>query len=173
MNNENANSTSIESSFFTSSANILDHWMGHRRVTRRVIEAFPEDKLFDYSIGGMRPFAEMVKEIIDISGPGIRGIVTENWENTGGFAAHTIDEKHRSKESLLKLLDEGTAEINAHWPQLTQERFQEHVNAFGQYEGIVFSTVLYFIDNEIHHRAQGVVYLRSLGIEPPAFWNRD
>ena len=36
---------------------LLDHWQGHRRVTRRVIEAFPEDALFNYSIGGMRPFA--------------------------------------------------------------------------------------------------------------------
>lgn len=44
---------------------------------------------------------------------------------------------------------------------------------FGQYEGQAFSSILYFIDNEIHHRAQGTVYLRSLGIEPPAFWNRD
>ena len=34
----------------------LNHWQGHRRVTRRVIEAFPEDKLFNYSVGGMRPF---------------------------------------------------------------------------------------------------------------------
>ena len=40
-------------------AALLDHWQGHRRVTRRVIEAFPEDALFNYSIGGMRPFAAM------------------------------------------------------------------------------------------------------------------
>ena len=39
---------------------LLDHWQGHRRLTRKMIEAFPEDKLFTYSIGGMRPFAELV-----------------------------------------------------------------------------------------------------------------
>ena len=33
---------------------LLEHWQGHRRLTRRAIEAFPEDKLFSYSIGGMR-----------------------------------------------------------------------------------------------------------------------
>ena len=32
---------------------------------------------------------------------------------------------------------------------------------------------IYFIDNEIHHRAQGFVYLRALGIEPPFFWDRE
>jgi hypothetical protein len=39
---------------FINSQDFLNHWQGHRRVTRRVIEAFPEDKLFTYSIGGMR-----------------------------------------------------------------------------------------------------------------------
>lgn len=165
--------TSTETMLFVSTENLLNQWLGHRRVTRRVIEAFPEDKLFDYSIGGMRTFAEMAKEIIDISGPGIKGIATDNWENTGGFDQHSINKEDRSKEALLKLLDQSTEEILAFWPEISEARFQEKVLAFGQYEGMVYSTVLYLIDNEIHHRAQGVVYLRSLGIEPPAFWNRD
>lgn len=32
--------------------------------------------------------------------------------------------------------------------------------------------VLYLIDNEIHHRGQGYVYLRLLGLEPPLFYER-
>jgi uncharacterized damage-inducible protein DinB len=167
------NATIAQPVSFASSDNLLNEWLGHRRLTRRVIEAFPEDKLFDYSIGGMRPFAEMVKELLDISGPGVRGIVTNNWENTGGFSQHTVNPEDRSKESLLRLWDEGTEEIKAFWPQISESRFQETVLAFGQYEGQVFSSILYFIDNEIHHRAQGTVYLRSLGVEPPAFWNRN
>jgi hypothetical protein len=39
-----------------SSQALLDHWQGHRRLTRRLIEAFPEDKLFSFTIGSMRPF---------------------------------------------------------------------------------------------------------------------
>lgn len=39
---------------------LLKHWQGHRNLTRRVIDAFPEEALFKHSIGGMRPFAEMV-----------------------------------------------------------------------------------------------------------------
>ncbi|MEQ7800085.1 DinB family protein [Pedobacter sp. ASV1-7] len=173
MTTQNTNTIATETTYFASAEDILNQWMGHRRLTRRVIEAFPNDKLFDYSIGGMRPFADMIKEIIDISGPGIRGIATDNWENTGGFNEHKVEEAYRSKEALLKLFDQGTDEINTYWPQITQERFQENTVVFGQYEGQVFSSILYFIDNEIHHRAQGTVYLRSLGVEPPAFWNRD
>ena len=28
------------------------------------------------------------------------------------------------------------------------------------------------VEHEIHHRGQGYVYLRSLGVEPPPFWER-
>lgn len=157
---------------FMSADGLLNHWQGHRRLTRRVIEAFPDDKLFDYSIGGMRPFANMVKEIIDISGPGVRGIITGEWNNTGGFNDHSVEEL-KSKSGLLDLFDQGTEEINTYLPKISVEQFQETVLVFGMYEGITFDTILYFIDNEIHHRGQGTVYLRSLGIPPPDFYNRD
>ncbi|HEX8607818.1 MAG TPA: DinB family protein, partial [Pedobacter sp.] len=66
----------------------------------------------------------------------------------------------------------STEEIIKYFALISEKRLVETVLAFGQYEGQVFSTILYFKDNEIHHRAQGVVYLRSLGIEPPAFYDR-
>lgn len=52
------------------------------------------------------------------------------------------------------------------------ERYHENIVLFGKYEGTVWSSIYYFIDNEIHHRGQGYVYLRALGIEPPYFWDR-
>jgi uncharacterized damage-inducible protein DinB len=36
----------------------------------------------------------------------------------------------------------------------------------------VHSLLFYIIDNEVHHRGQGYVYLRALGIEPPPFYDR-
>jgi uncharacterized damage-inducible protein DinB len=45
--------------------------------------------------------------------------------------------------------------------------------AFGQWEMSGLAMIQYAIDNEIHHRGQGYVYLRALGIEPPHFWERD
>ena len=51
-------------------------------------------------------------------------------------------------------------------------RFEAVDTAFGQYEGVIYGLLLYWIDNEIHHRGQGYVYLRALGIEPPPFWER-
>ena len=53
------------------------------------------------------------------------------------------------------------------------ERFRRTLTAFGQFEDALHNLILYVIDNEIHHRGQGYVYLRALGIEPPPFYDRS
>ena len=47
------------------------------------------------------------------------------------------------------------------------------LTAFGQFPGALHDLILYVIDNEIHHRGQGYVYLRALGLEPPPFYERS
>lgn len=145
---------------------LLSHWQGHRRVTRRMIEAFPEDKLFTYSIGGMRTFGELAMEIITMGAPMVRGTATGQWENNR-------DRSARPKAEVLRLWDESTKEIDELWNQIPPERFQETGKAFGQWTGRTSDLLMYVIDNEIHHRGQGYVYLRALGIDPPAFYDRS
>jgi uncharacterized damage-inducible protein DinB len=157
-----------ETTSVMSSTELLEHWQGHRRLTRRVIEAFPEDKLFTFSVGGMRTFSNLALEIIGITLPGMDGIVSSNW----GHFDDVYKNAPQTKESLLALWDEVTEKINRLWPQIRPERFYEEEAAFGQYNGTIMSTIQYFIDNEIHHRGQGYVYLRACGIEPPPFWER-
>lgn len=149
---------------------LYNHWNGHRKLTRRIIEAFPEGKLFTYSIGGMRPFAELIIEMLIMSAPGIRGVVAGTWPNYYDLEASI---KPATKQELLQLWDEATEELNILWPQIPAKRFQENDKFFGYYEGSIYSSILYVIDNEVHHRGQGYVYLRSLGIEPPSFEDRS
>ena len=145
---------------------LFEHWQGHRKLTRKMIEIYPEDKLFTYSVGGMRPFATLVMEMLGMAVPGVKGILTGKWESWSEKNAPS------TKEELLTLWDEATDQLNALWPQIPASRFQETDTAFGQWEGTGYYFIFYFIDNEIHHRGQAYVYLRSLGIEPPAFWDR-
>lgn len=152
---------------------LLEHWQGHRRVTRRMIEAFPEDKLFTYSIGGMRPFADLVMEFIGMAKPGIDGIATGNWNSVNELAHHAKNNLPKTKKELLQRWDQVTEKINRLWPQIPPQRFIENDKAFGQWEGPVYGFIFYWIDNEIHHRGQAYVYLRSLGIAPPAFYDRS
>ncbi len=149
------------------------HWQGHRKLTRRMIEAFPEHEFFKYSIGGMRPFSELVWEMIGMAAPGIQGVVTGEWLSVDEMLHHSNTEKPKSRKEYLELWDKVTVEIDTLWPQIPPSRFQEVDLAFGQWEGPMYGMILYWIDNEIHHRGQGYVYLRALGIEPPYFWERD
>ncbi|MCK7589757.1 DinB family protein [Subsaxibacter sp. CAU 1640] len=146
---------------------LLHHFQGHRNLTRRVIETFPEDALFNHRIGGMRTFAEMLMELLGIAAPGIKEIATGKIEPLIEHVEHK-----NKKANLLQLWDEATDSINHYWAQIKPEQFRKQIKIFGQYEGTVWSSIFYFIDNEIHHRGQGYVYLRSLGIEPPAFYER-
>lgn len=148
---------------------ILAQWLGHRKLTRRVFEAFPEDKLFTYSIGGMRTAAQLAIELLTLGAPGIRGVVNRKWED---YTTTETSFKFTSKKELLARWDKSTEEIETLWPQIPSERFQEVDKFYGQWEGPIYWSILYSIDNEIHHRAQIYVYLRSLGIEPPPFWER-
>ena len=147
---------------------LRQHWQGHRRVTRRVIEAFPEKELFTFSVGGMRPCSALALEMIGMASAGIQGLATGKWDKE----IYSSIPAPNTRADLLRLWDEVTAKIDALWPQIPPGRFEEIDLAFGQWEGLVYGLFQYWVDNEIHHRGQAYVYLRSLGIEPPAFYDR-
>lgn len=149
------------------------HWQEHRGLSRRVIEAFPDDQLFTFSIGGMRTYALLAQEIMDLAGGGISGIATGDWKIDFATRHNSAEAVlPTTKKELLAAWDKVTDDINALFPTIAAERWQETEKAFGAYENKIWATLFYIIDNEIHHRAQGYVYLRALGIEPPPFWDR-
>src|SRR3977135_2227461 len=76
----------------------LESWQGHRTLTRRVIDAFPEDKLFTFSIGGMRPFSTLAIEFLQMAAPTLRGVITGTWPSMESIEAKT-------KADLLQLWD--------------------------------------------------------------------
>ena len=71
-----------QSTLFIGADALLAHWQGHRRLTRRVIDAFPDDKLFSFSVGGMRPFGELALEMLTMAVPMVRGAVSGDWTVT-------------------------------------------------------------------------------------------
>ncbi len=145
---------------------LLQHWLAHRSLTRKTIEKFPEAELFEFKIGTMRTFSELVKEMLALAAPGLKGMVNQQ------VAPYNHNQSLSTKEALLKQWDADTPIITEYFNQLSEEQFKDKYNLFGQYENTIINNVLYFIDNEIHHRGQGFVYLRALEIEPPFFWDR-
>ena len=151
-----------------SAEDLLKNWQGHRRLTRKTIEAFPEDKLFAFSVGGMRPFSEMAIEFIKMAVPIVDGVATGKWVEFGNSGP-----KLETKAEILRVWDAQTAELDEKIRKIPPHRFSAVDKAFGQWEMPGLAMIQYAIDNEIHHRGQGYVYLRALGIEPPHFWERD
>jgi uncharacterized damage-inducible protein DinB len=160
-----ATAPSAAPALFISPEALLEHWQGHRRLTRRVIEAFPDDQLFTFSVGGMRPFGALAMEMLSMAVPMVRGVLAGEWETSW-------DRDPKPRADILREWDAATDELNRMWAQIPAARWQEQMTAFGQYPGVAHDLLLYVVDNEIHHRGQGYVYLRALGIEPPAFWER-
>jgi len=149
---------------FLTPEHFLAHWQGHRALTRRTIERFPEEELFRYTEGPMRSFGEMVHELLRIALPLAQEVVTGKWEAQEGLP--------ETRTGILAAWDESTEAINELWARIPAERFHETMTAFGEYEGIVREHFLHALENEIHHRAQGFVYMRALGVEPPLYWER-
>ena len=151
---------------------LLIQWQGHRSLTRRTIKRFPDDKLFTFSIGGMRTFGEMCQELLSMTVPSAKGIATGTWTQFGEIEGAPITEPVQTKKELLEMWDWSTAKLEEFYTQTDPERFQQTDTAFGLWKGKVWWLLFYAIDNEIHHRGQAYVYLRALDIEPPAFWER-
>ena len=136
-----------------------------RALTRNVIEAFPEKDLFEFSVANLRPFLQMVEEFLMI---------------TNYIFAETLHEKHTpfytegqfptTKAEVLALWDRSSDILDREWKEVgdyTQSlTIYQMTFSFAQW-------ILYFIENESHHRGQGYTYLRALNIEPPFFWARQ
>ena len=135
-----------------------------RALTRKVIEAFPEKDLFEFNIANLRPFSAMVEEFLRV----MDYLFKERFQEQ-----HTLfleEAFPTTKAEVLALWDRATEILDREW-----QKVGDYTQPFTIYQ-MTFSFaqwILYFIENESHHRGPGYTYLRALGIEPPFFWGRE
>lgn len=151
-----------------SPAEFLLHWQGHRLLTRRVIEAFPADQLFSHHAPEMRHFGDLANEIYAIAAYTISGVTSGEWPDPSPNEEFVAAQ---DKASLLAAWDALTEQMNRDMPAVPPSRYAEPRKLFWG-EKSVLGWALYALDNEIHHRGQGYVYLRELGVKPPDFFDR-
>ncbi len=147
---------------------LLAHWQGHRRLTRRMTLAFPEDQLFSFSPAPpMRPFGELAWEMHRVAAYTLDALRSGDWS----WPSARPPEPPRERDALLAAWDDLSARLDSEWVSVPLSIFPlEQDIPWGRQTAM--SATLYAIDNEIHHRGQGYVYLRALGLEPPPFWER-
>lgn len=148
----------------------IENWQANRRLTRRVIEAFPEKELFEFSVGGMRPFAHIADELLHAIDINLNQIVGKQVVEYQDYTAY-VGYAGNTKAEILANWDKATAKIDDLMNEFPQEQYREQINLQGEFEMSVIGILTYQLQNEIHHRGQGYVYLRVLGIEPPGFYD--
>jgi uncharacterized damage-inducible protein DinB len=145
---------------------LWEHWEGHRRLTLRTVEAYPEAQLSTYKAGPMRTFAELMAEIVNVEESVMNGLRSGRWAWEPAYTAFA------SKTDLLTTFEKVRKGTRETYPTLTAEKLQAVETDGWGVQSSNLERLLYVIDNEIHHRAQSYVYLRLLGVEPPAFYER-
>jgi uncharacterized damage-inducible protein DinB len=149
-------------------AQLQEMFEGNRRLTIRTVEAFSEQDLFGYKPAeALRPFADMVKELLGMELAYVRGTATGEWAYTSAYP------EVNTKQGLLDACKAVAAQASEWWPKITAERLLnvEEDGLFGGPQSNL-NRLIYCLENEIHHRGQGFIYLRMLGTEPPAFYER-
>jgi uncharacterized damage-inducible protein DinB len=160
------NDTVVRTEAVLTPADLLAHWQGHRRLTRRIIEQFPGEQLFGFTVGNMRPFGLIGWELVGVTAYMLDGLTTDSWASPNWDATPPHD-----KAALLRAWDELTSRLDAELPTVPATRYHEDKPlSWGTMPA--HAAVMYAVDNEIHHRGQGYVYLRALGTEPVPFWER-
>lgn len=150
-------------------AELFEALEGNRRLTLRTIKAFTDEDLFTFRpVEQMRPFAEMVIEILGIEDGYVRGIATGEWVyNPDQFKGIS------TKTDILAACEAVRGRTREWWPLITAQRLATvEKDPFFGFESSHFDRLFYALENEIHHRGQAYVYLRLRGVEPPPFWER-
>jgi uncharacterized damage-inducible protein DinB len=143
----------------------FQHFFAHRGLTLRTLEAFPEEHLSTHKVGTMRSFRELLEEMYQIEVYTMHGLLTKEW--VWPQIAVPFGSKEEIKAAFAALNLKTKSEV----PQISPERIQNSEKCLWM-DGPNTWRLMYLVDNEIHHRAQGYVYLRQLGIEPPLFHER-
>lgn len=146
-------------------------WEDNRRLTDKVANALVEAGAIDQTpVAGMRPFRKMLLEIWGMEQVYVRGLAHEQWQwealpDTLGAAPieETLAFGRQVREETRRL-----------WPTISFDALAKERPAPFEWhpQGRAIEWLTYSLENEIHHRGQGYVYLRLLGQEPPAFYIR-
>ena len=148
---------------FISPQALLDHWQGHRRLTRRVIDTFPEEHL--HLLRGRHAAVRRAGDRDDQHGgaDGARRVTATGARRAAIAAPNSrhpapVGREHRRARYVVAADSAGAVSGN-----------DDGVRPVSRQSARPRALC---IDNEIHHRGQGYVYLRALGIEPPPFYER-
>ncbi|PTA68766.1 DinB family protein [Deinococcus arcticus] len=148
-------------------AALAAHWLGHHHLTARTLALYPDEALLTFSPAPpLRSFGAMLWEVHGQTGYVLQGLRSGIWGEPR-WSAPT----GRDPAALRAAWAAQTAQLARELPGVPDAAYLgAHRTGWGELSGL--DAALGAVDNQVHHRAQGYVYLRALGLEPPEFWDR-
>lgn len=149
----------------------MEVWESNRNLTNNIVRALADaDAMDQVMVEGMRPFRDMTLEVIGMEQWNVRGLAYDEWD----FKALPEALKTAPVDEVLDFAREVRDETLRVWPTIPFEAITKMRPSPASFipAGTAMEWLTYALENEIHHRGQGYVYLRLLGQEPPAFYNR-
>ena len=142
--------------------------MSHK-VTRKVLQAIPEDKLDFRATPEMRTVRELVLHMYG-SPVGMveaipRGELTMADYQAGEDIKHAPD-----KETMIAYCDACMAQVLKIGEEISEEKLNSIIKCFyGDFP--IYEHLGFIYDEHWHHRGQLYVYLRLMGVQPPFLYD--
>ena len=154
---------------------IVTYWNNVRSVTMRFLDAFPADQLAFRPVDTVFSARQQFQHLIASQAMFVRGWTTGTWDfpwrDGQWVATDLVDEAFETLPGLRRFYADTHQQAMQFLLALPvrdgSRTCATHVGTLS-----IDAMALYAIDEEIHHRAQLGIYLRCLGIQPPAFVQR-
>ena len=154
---------------------LVAYWNNVRRVTLEFIDVYPPEHLSFRPVESVFTALEQFQHLISSQVMFVRGWTEGTWafpwQDGRWTSPNLVDESFGTLPGLRDLYSRFHDRAVGFLQSLPDDGgtivYQTH---FGRLS--VEAMVLYAIDEEIHHRAQLAIYLRMVGLEPPAFLQR-
>jgi uncharacterized damage-inducible protein DinB len=137
-------------------------------VTRRAVAAIPDDKL------DFRPTVEMMsaRELALHLIGNYSFLAAGMGENDWGLESFKLKGNYKSTQELVEVFDQLYRRTRGRLEQFPDDGFDLRVKPFGA-EQKISSIAMGIAEHEIHHRGQLYVYLRLMGVTPPAMYGAE
>jgi uncharacterized damage-inducible protein DinB len=139
---------------------IIDAINRHYRETKPLFEQLTDEALVAEPVQTGRSLGEIVLHMIRAMEYYLQGLVKGLWEPL----PYNMD-KYNSKNSILKLYEEVEKRCIKYLGVLKKDDLMEEINYSGKKLAKIF-VLQDFLEHNIGHRGQILVYLRLLDIEP-------
>lgn len=146
----------------TSKEEFMSKWMNGKQFTLDVLDKMPDSGM-DYKTD---PEAMSFKEQIHHIGSAMVGI--SQGYLMGGKPDFTVDVKTATKAQLAEFVAKSYDYAAKAMAAMTVEQGKEVLDVFGN-QASRNQVMALLMDHSTHHRGAAIAYLRSNGVEPPAF----